>query len=77
MVSTFMPEALQQGHIIQPQQLTGIHVIGQDVQFNRGVSEQQVRLSKKRRIKELEALHLVSVFAKQPLNNSGECLGEK
>lgn len=48
MVSTFMPEAFQQGHIIQAQHLTDIHIIWENTQFVRRISEQEVLLSKKR-----------------------------
>lgn len=77
MVSTFMPEAFQQGHIIQPHHLTDVHVNWQNIQSVCRVSEQKVFLSKKSWLKELEALHLLSSFAKQHLNNNGKYLGEK
>lgn len=77
MVSTFMPEAFQQGHIIQAQQLTDIHIICENTQFIRRISEQEVLLSKKRWIEELEALHLLSPFAKEHLSNIGQRLGKE
>lgn len=72
-----MPEAFQQGHIIQPHHLTDVHVIRQNIQSICRVSEQKVFLSKKSWLKELKALHLLSFFAKQRLNNNGQCLGKK
>lgn len=77
MVSTFMPEAFQQGHIIQPHHLTDVHVDWQNIQSVCRVSEQKVLLSKESWLKELEALHLLSSFAKQHLNNNGKYLGGK
>lgn len=47
MVSTFMPEAFQQGHIIQAQHLTDVHIIWQNTEFLRCICEQEVLLSKK------------------------------
>lgn len=47
-VSTFMPEAFEQCHIIQPQNLTDVHVIWQNSQFICRIFEEKVVFSKKR-----------------------------
>lgn len=77
MVSTFMPEAFQQGYIIQPHHLTDVHVLWQNIQSVCRVSEQKVLLSKQSWLKELEALNFLSFSSKKRLNNNGQCLGTK
>lgn len=68
-VSTFMPKAFEQCHIIQPQHLTHIDVIWKNSKFICRILEEKVIVSKDRWGEELEALLLSSLSAKQCLNN--------
>lgn len=73
-VSTFMSKAFEECHIIQPQNLTYIHAVWQNGEFMCGIFEEKVIFSKRRGVKEVEALPLSSLLAKQHLNNNKDSL---
>lgn len=65
-----MPEAFEQCHIIQPQHLSDIHVLGQNRQFMCHIFEEKVALPKNRWVEKLKALQLSSLSAELRLNNN-------